>query len=148
MERNAQRNQANLVDSWRDLLVQETHEIELAGVNAAVVSVRLIAADGSLLTQAASRAEHLLNTLLRPTDRIGHPEPNSFVVLLSPTNELTETVERVRLYGKSLSQHKIQALTAFAHRRTGEALVNTWARAEAELDRAHYRSLHEDGLCL
>lgn len=148
MERNAQRNQAKLVDSWRDLLVSETNELEIAGVNAAIVSVRLTADNSTELAEDAVRAEHLLSGLLRRTDRLGHPEPNGFVVLLSPTNELTETVDRVRLYGQALFEHRVSALTAFAHRRMGEPLVNTWARAEAELDRAHYRSIHEDGLCL
>ncbi len=148
MERNAQRNQAKLVDTWRDLLVHETNEIELAGVNAAVISMRLVQTNVTLLSKDALRTNDLLTGLLRPTDRIGHPELRSFVVLLSPTNELTQTIERVRLYGQTLSDNGVSALTAFAHRRVNEALVNTWARAEAELDRAHYRSIHEDGIRL
>ena len=146
MERNAQRQQVDLVDGWRDLLVNETRELDLAGVSAAVVTVRLLAEDVAALTDAAAQAEEVLQNLLRRTDRLGHPEPNSFVLLLSPTNELTETVGRMQHYGQALLTHQIRSLTAFAHRRPSEPLVNTWARAEAELDRAHYRSVHRDGV--
>lgn len=125
---------------WSDLLVQETAEIDRAGVSAAIVAVRLTADNEADLATDARRAESLLRRRLRPSDRFGASSPNSFSLLLSPTNEITETIEQVRNYGKTLFDHRIPARTAFAHRRPHESLVDTWARSEAELDRVLYRS--------
>lgn len=69
-------------------------------------------------------------------------------MLLTPASELTNTVNVVRSFSATLHAHRISAVTAFAFRRPGENLIDTWARAEAELDRASYRAEHGGGISL
>ena len=148
MEINAVRDSSTLVASWRDLLVTETAEVERAGVNAAVVALRLTQKHGTGHFEDLDRVSGLVRRRLRSTDRLGATSQNSFAVLLSPANELTETVETVRRYNALLVDHRIPAFTAFAFRRPSESLIDTWARSEAELDRVLYRSVHGKGISL
>lgn len=138
---------ATLATSWRDILIEETIEIEQAGVQAAIVSVRLVCAEHELENDAR-RAESLLRRRLHLTDRVGATREDALAVLLSPTVSLTQTVEQVRSLSSALDSHRIPTFTAFAHRRPDEPLLSTWARAEAEIDRSIYRSEHAAGIRL
>lgn len=148
MELHASLDTTTLVSAWRDLLVQETTEIDQAGVNAAVVAFRLVETGESPSSDPGARIGRLVGRRVRSTDRLGATSASSFAMLLSPANALTETVDVVHSYSKVLADHRIPALTAFAFRRPAESLVDTWARAEAELDRAQYRSTHASGINL
>ena len=146
MERNGLLPSISLVNDWGETLTYETAEIERAGVNAAVITVRLTAINADELAVDVRRAASLLKRRLRPTDRLGGATSDQLSILVTPTNELIETVDRVRRIDDVLFEHRVPAITAFAHRRPEENLVDTWARSQAELDRCLYRVLHGDGI--
>ena len=132
--------------AWFNALISETVNFEQIGVHAAMLSVRLHpTADPN---RAAARARTLLGLVLRPTDRVEQTTPLSFSVLLSPQKDLAETVALATVVSKAFEDADILASTGFAQRRVGESLLDTWARAEAELDRAAYRAENNDGLTL
>ncbi len=148
MERTRTHNVANLVADWRELLLTETDELDRAGVHAAIVAIRIEGDNVAAATRSTQRAASLLARRIRPTDRLGTPDSSSLAVLLSPSIELTQTIEQVRGLSLAMSNHQIQAVTAFAHRRPNEVLLETWARAEAEVDRAIFRRLHGAGISI
>lgn len=131
---------------WFTALVRETAELDRIGVGAAVLSLRL-QADGDL----ERRTTHMLNLLrrlLRPTDQVGQSSSTAFSVLLAPLNSIAETASQVHSLTASLSNAGLTVSAGFAHRREGESLLDTWARAEAQSDRAAYRAENREGLHL
>lgn len=130
--------------AWFDALVTETSALDQAGVHAALLSIRLRDANERRLGQLKT----LLGRLLSSTDRFQQTSDSSFSVLLAPQDDLYETVNEVRDIAEALDRSGILASTGFAHRRAGESLLDTWARAEAQLDRAAYRLEHQNGLML
>ena len=92
MEMNGTTETTTLVPAWRDLLVRESDEIDHAGVQAAVLSVRLVGTDPAELIDDARRAESLLVRRLKPTDRLAVTSQKSFSLLLSPTVELLSLI--------------------------------------------------------
>ncbi len=131
---------------WFDELVSETTKLEQLGVHAAMLAVRLRAPHDT--TRAAAQARTLFGLILRPTDRVDQTTPVSFSVLLAPQDDLAETVRLSNQIAKALADANIVASTGFAQRRPQESLLDTWARAEAELDRAAYRIEHPNGLTI
>lgn len=132
--------------AWFDALVSETTRLEQLGVQAAMLSVRLH--DQHDPARAATQARTLFGLILRPTDRLEQTTPVSFSILLAPQANLTETLGQVNTISNALSNANIDASTGFAQRRHSESLLDTWARAEAQLDRATYRAEHRDGLTI
>jgi hypothetical protein len=130
--------------AWFDALVNETTTMEHLGVHAAMFSVRLFDSD----TRSAAQARTLFGLILRPTDHVEQTSPTSFSLLLAPQKDLAETVVRARAIADAFDDANILASTGFAQRRQGESLLDTWARAEAQLDRAAYRTEHHDGITL
>ncbi len=145
MEMDHTTQTASLSGLWRDLLTRETVAVESAGIQAAIVSIRLTGAADELENDAR-RAESLLRRRLHRTDQVGATSSDSLSILISPTRDLTNTIEKVRSLAATLARHRIPVLTAFAHRRPGEHLLNTWARAEGEIDRSTFRNEHKHGL--
>lgn len=109
-----------------------------------MLSVRLRKSSDRVMTQL----QHLLERLMADTDRIEQTSSSSFSVLLTPQPNLHTTVAQVRSIAEAIDAAGIETSTGFAHRRPGESLLDTWARAEAQLDRAAYRAEHHDGLTL
>lgn len=131
--------------SWLDALMAETVTIDEAGVHAALVSIRL---QGEVTQRSSARLQTLLRHQLAPTDRFEQVSESSFSVLLAPQEDLCETVNEVRDLADSIERAGIDAVTGFAQRRPREPLLDTWARAEAQLDRAAYRIEHQNGISL
>lgn len=129
---------------WFETLVAETASLDQAGVHAALLSIRLNDGDTRTFRQLTT----LLGRLLSPTDRFERTSQHSVSVLLAPQDNLSETVHTARDIAQTLSRSGLDASVGFAHRRSGEPLLDTWARAEAQLDRAAYRLEHQDGLAL
>lgn len=132
--------------AWFDALVNETVQIEQLGVHAAMLSIRLRSSDDLLRT--AARARTLFGLILRPTDRVGQTTPISFSILLAPQRDLAETVRLSNEISDALQGANIISSTGFAQRRPQESLLDTWARAEAQLDRAEYRIENPLGITL
>lgn len=129
---------------WVESLLSDTEVVDHTGVQAAMLSVRLRKSSDRVMTQL----QHLLERLMADTDRIEQTSSSSFSVLLTPQPNLHTTVAQVRSIAEAIDAAGIETSTGFAHRRPGESLLDTWARAEAQLDRAAYRAEHHDGLTL
>lgn len=134
--------------AWFDALIAETTVVEQTGVHASMVSIRLQYSPDTDMSRLVSQARTLFGLVLRPTDRIEQTASNSFVVLLAPQKDLAETVSLTAQLDAALLRSGILASTGFAQRRPLESLIDTWARAEAQLDRAVYRLEHRNGLRL
>lgn len=132
--------------AWFDELVSETAKLEQLGVHAAMLAVRLRVPHDTV--RAAAQARTLFGLILRPTDRVDQTTPVSFSILLAPQSDLAETVRLSHRIANALTKANIEAATGFAQRRPQESLLDTWARAEAELDRAAYRVEHPNGLTI
>lgn len=131
---------------WFDGLVTETTVIENAGVHAAMLSIRLHTTDTP--NRLAAQCRTLFGRILRSTDRVEQTSPTTFSILLAPEPDLVGTVVHSRAIADALHSAGLRASTGFAQRRAGESLLDTWARAEAQLDRAVYRSEHQGGITL
>jgi len=131
---------------WFDFLVAETTTLDQTGVHAALLSVRLH--ENIVSDRTRTQLRTLLSHVLGPTDRVAQTSHSSFSVLLAPQQDLCETVAEVRDIAEALDRAGLRASTGFAHRRASESLLDTWARAEAQLDRAAYRVEHQAGLTL
>lgn len=137
---------ASAPSAWFDALVGETTQLEQLGVHAAMLSIRLRSTNDP--ARAAAQARTLFGLILRPTDRVDQTTPISFSILLAPQEDLAATVRRSNEISAALENANIVASTGFAQRRPQESLLDTWARAEAELDRAVYRMEHPSGITL
>lgn len=136
---------------WFTSLVRETAHLDNTGVRAAVLSLRLqqvprdTAAD---IERRALQLQNLLGRLLRPTDQMGQTSPTTFAVLLAPLQTIVEAASHIHAISDSLHNAGLLVSAGFAHRRDGESLLDTWARAEAQADRAAFRSQIAEGLGL
>ena len=131
---------------WFDTLVAEAAHLDQLGVKSAMVSMHLLANGDP--RRAASQARTLFGLTLRPTDRVEQTSSLSFSLLLSPQENLVETVMLTNSIAAKFRKADIRVLSGYAHRRPGESLVTTWARAEAELDCLLYRRERAKGITL
>lgn len=131
---------------WFQTLVAETSAVDAAGVHAALLSVRIHESVASERTMKQLRT--LLGRILSPTDRVEQTANDSMSVLLAPQKDLRQTVTDVREIADALHRAGLRSSTGFAQRRVGESLLDTWARAEAQLDRASYRVETSEGITL
>jgi hypothetical protein len=137
--------------AWFTSLVHQTTQLDNVGVRAAVLSLRLQPRSGESDAEKERRAVHvrnLLGRLLRPTDRMGQTSPTTFAVLLTPLQTIVEAASHIHAISDSLQDAGLLVSAGFAHRRDGESLLDTWARAEAQADRAAFRSHIAEGLHL
>ena len=132
---------------WFTSLVSDTAELDRTGVNAAVLSIRL-QDGGDSLTRRSIHVENLLRRVVRPTDRVGQMSPTSFSLLLTPLQSIADATSHVHAITKALRAADLTVSAGYAQRRAGESLVDTWARAEAQADRAAFRAVHSEGLNL
>lgn len=132
--------------AWLESLIADTATLDHAGVHAAMLCVRV--RENHVDDRSMNRLQTLLKRLLTKTDRLSQTSPSSISVLLAPQRDLQETIAQVRSIAEVLEQSGIEASTGFAHRRAGESLLDTWARAEAQLDRAAYRVEHRNGISI
>jgi len=131
---------------WFTALVRETAQLDQTGVGAAVLSLRLNQDEDN--ERHAIQVLNLLRRLLRPTDQLGQPSKTAISVLLAPLESLRDTASHVHTLTTALNDAGLSVSAGFAHRREGESLLDTWARAEAQSDRAAFRLKHKSGLRL
>jgi hypothetical protein len=131
---------------WFTSLVHETTQLDRTGVHAAMLSLRV--KDDGQIERRASQVKHLLGRLLRPTDQLGQTSPTSFSLLLAPLQSIADTTSHVHMLTEALKSAGLSVWAGYAQRRSGESLLDTWARAEAQADRAAFRSTHSGGLRL
>lgn len=131
---------------WFSTLVSETVEFERTGTCAAVLSFRLHEAHE--VERRSQQMATLLRRLLRPTDRFAQTSEDSFSVLLAPLASITDASSHIHALNEALGNAGLMVSTGFAHRREGESLLDTWARAEAQSDRAAFRLEHRQGIQL
>jgi hypothetical protein len=131
---------------WFTSLVHETTQLERTGVHAAMLSLRV--RDDGQIERRASQIQHLLARLLRPTDQLGQTSPTSFSLLLAPLQSIADTTSHVHMLTGALKEAGLSVWAGYAQRRSGESLLDTWARAEAQADRAAFRAAHSQGLNL
>lgn len=131
---------------WYKTLLHETVELDHTGVSAAVLSLRLRGSKDR--DRRAKQLQNLLRRLLRPTDRVGKPSSGAFSILLVPLQSIADTSAQVHALTNALDNAGLDVAAGFALRRTTESLVDTWARAEAEADRAAFRATNGGGLVL
>lgn len=131
---------------WFKTLIAETVAVDAAGVHAALLSVRIHESVASERTMKQLRT--LLGRILSPTDRVEQTAPDSMSVLLAPQKDLRQTVSEVREIADALHRAGLRSSTGFAQRRVSESLLDTWARAEAQLDRASYRVESSNGITI
>lgn len=137
--------------AWFTSLIHETTKLDHVGVRAAVLSLRLQHGAEELDADVERRAiqlRNLLGRLLRPTDQMGQTSPTTFAVLLAPLQTIVEAASHIHAISDSLQDAGLLVSAGFAHRRDGESLLDTWARAEAQADRAAFRSHIAEGLHL
>ena len=137
--------------AWFTSLVHETTHLDNVGVRAAVLSLRLQQGSREADAEIERRSvqlRNLLGRLLRPTDRMGQTSPTAFAVLLTPLQTIVEAASHIHAISDSLRDAGLLVSAGFAHRRDGESLLDTWARAEAQADRAAFRAHIADGLQL
>lgn len=132
--------------AWFTALVAETATLDQTGVNAAVLSLRL--AGGENVDRQATQVTNLLRRMVRSTDRIGQTSSTSFSLLLAPLRSIADTTAQVHVITNALRDANISASAGYAQRRPAESLLDTWARAEAQADRAAFRAVHAKGLSL
>ena len=132
--------------AWFTTLVHETTLLDQTGVHAAMLSLRV--KDDGQMERRASQIENLLGRLLRPTDQLGQTSPTSFSLLLVPLQSIADTTSHVHMLTDALKLAGLSIWAGYAQRRPGESLLDTWARAEAQADRAAFRATHSRGLSL
>lgn len=131
---------------WFSALVAETTELEHTALSAAVLSLRLH--ESVDLERRSNQTLNLLRRLSRNTDAVAQLTPCTFSLLLSPLATITEASSHIHAITDALGNAGLMVSAGFAHRRHGESLLDTWARAEAQADRASYRIENRDGLRL
>lgn len=124
-------------NGWFDLLAAETERLEMTGLLGAVVSVFVNGDERSL-----RQTENLLGRYLTSPSEVSVIDDTSLSVLLVPVFNLSTLNSQVREMSEMLRSAVPSVSVSYALRRPNESLVDTWARADAELDRATFRSVH------
>lgn len=127
---------------WASFLGEEQRRFDEAGVRSGVVSVRIHADDP---VTEMRRVVRLLTVVLPQTDRFAVTSSTDVSIIHSPVHSWPEFLTWARRIDSLLAESNIDAIVGFAHRRSDEDLVDTWARADAELDRAAFRSQQSPG---
>lgn len=130
-------------DEWVALLTEESVRLHSLGIRSGVISIDFSATTDPGLFR--DRAVRLLRRGLRSTDRIGLTSEGSLAILHAPLPSLPELDRMSRQIDVHLDGAGMPASIGFAHRRTGEDLLDTFARADAQADRASFRREHPSG---
>lgn len=122
-------------NGWAQLLTAESSRLDETGVLAALVSVRLASADDRSTTQTY----HLLRRSINRIERAHVVEQGHLSLVLAPVADFVDLRQRTNALQNQLVDAGLKAWIGFALRRPLEPLLDTWARAEAELDRLTFR---------
>lgn len=132
---------------WPSFLDTETARLDEIGLRAGVISIALDGSGQDLRDrlQGRDRALRLLSHSISPSSRFAATSDRSIAVLHAPLISLPDLERQAQRLVARLSVAGIAAAVGFAHRRIGEHLLDTWARADAEADRAEFRQQNPDG---
>jgi len=123
-------------NGWVDLLTGESPRLDETGTLAGVASIRLLRSD----RRSTQQAHTLLRRSIGRLDSAHVLDEGQLCVFLAPIDGLTDLSVRVHELYDLLSKANLEATVGFAMRRQLEELLDTWARAEAELDRLTFRA--------
>jgi len=121
---------------WQHLLASEGERLDRFGINAALLTIQTRSSD----EREILRLYRLLEINARNTDQLHRVDERHFALLLTPIEDLTSTVRRANDLHDQANRHNLDGSIGFALRRPQESLLDTWARADAELDRLHFRN--------
>jgi hypothetical protein len=137
--------------TWQHFLEEENRIVAETGLRVGIISIDLAGPENEPERDQLlrDRAVRLLRRRLAGTDRIAVTSLSSLAILRAPLESLPSLERQARDLALQLYGAGLQAAIGFAHRRAGEDLMNTWARADAQADRALFRREHPDrGLSL
>jgi len=126
---------------WKKFLEDENRIVADTGVRVGIISVDLAGAHDNPERDAVlrDRAVRLLSRRIARTDRLAVTSNSSLAILRAPLDSVPSVERQARDLALQLFGAGLDAAVGFAHRRTGEDLMDTWARADAQADRALYR---------
>ncbi len=123
-------------ESWLNTLIAEGPRLDETGTKAA-----LFAVDAAVSSEReATQLFNLLRASTNGTDQMRQIGAQRYAILLAPIDNITTGARRAQALQDKAQTHKLQATIGFAIRRDQESLLDTWARAEAELDRMQFRN--------
>lgn len=137
--------------SFAETLVAEDARFAEVGVHAAMISLDFRAQEDDPQRDKLirSRAVRFLQVHLSSSDLIGEVCTHRLCVLRAPVESLAALNAFTRGLSLQLQVAGLPAAAGFAYRRTDESLFDTWARADAQVDRIVFRNLRTpDGLIL
>ncbi|MGI9607111.1 MAG: hypothetical protein ACR2P0_13320 [Acidimicrobiales bacterium] len=134
-------------DQWVAFLQEESDRLDQLGVRAGLVTVTVCDDDipDADADVQATRAIRLLQHSISSTSRSTRTSRRSLSILVAPLPNLAALDRTAQLLSSRLSVAGFDATVGFAHRRVDEALIDTWARADAEADRARFRLRNPGG---
>ena len=133
--------------SWTEYLESETARMDTLGLRSGLISVTLgdPDVDAGQYSVARDRALRLLIHTISPTSRLAPTSARSIAVLEAPLTSLHDLERHARSISTRLAVAGLTAAVGYAHRRSDEPLLDTWARSDAEADRAAFRLHHPEG---
>ena len=133
---------------WQAFLGEENKIVANTGIRVGIISIDLAGPhdDPDRDALLRDRAVRLLSRRLTRTDRIAITSNSSLAILRAPLDSVPSVERQARNLSLELYGAGLDAAVGFAHRRIGEDLMDTWARADAQADRALYRLEHSDDL--
>lgn len=138
--------------SWSRFLDQEAQRLADLGLRAGVLTIdvqpesrRDASAPATSAEVARVRTVQLLRSILGRTDRFAVTSESKIAVLHAPVESLADLNDRAWAIARDLHRAGVDAAIGFAHRRQDEPLLDTWARADAEADRIHFRRNRSGG---
>lgn len=123
-------------ESWLNTLISEGPRLDETGTKAALFALRVDKAN----EREAVQLFNLLRAATNRTDQIRQIGDRRYAVLLSPVEDIATVARRAQALQDKARGHNLPATIGFAIRRSHESLLDTWARAEAELDRVQFRN--------
>lgn len=115
------------LDAWKQSLREEDRRLDALRIPAALVTIGLVrAAD-------AARALTVLDTGLRPTDRVGVLCDDELSVLLSPVVDIHDAQGRAQQLSEVLQGAGVDVHVGWAMRLPGHGLFHALARADAAM---------------
>lgn len=122
---------------WRTLLDEETPRLDAFGLASGIITVT-IDEELALPLSAATRVDNLLSHIVIGTDRAHRVARDTFGVLVTPLGGLVELREKADRIAQKLDDAGLSCTLGWAMRRFDEHLLDTSARADAEVDRLKF----------
>lgn len=141
---NSSRGRARILPtgSFAETLVAEDARFKEVGVQAAMISLdfQTDGSDSARDQLIRSRAIRFLQARLSSSDLISEVCTHRLSILMAPVESLAALNAFTRDLSLQLEVAGLPAAAGFAHRRQNESLFDTWARADAQVDRIIFRN--------